>query len=278
MIGARAAPSDAPPWLATRPGTWQAVRGENSISSPEETCLAAPVGYLAAFGGGVISFVSPCVLPVVPGYLSLVTGLDFYATNEVQSRYGRNSRIVRETGLFILGFGIVFVLLGLTATTVGSALSDHRVLLTRISGVVVLAMALFLVGSLIGKAPWLYREARFQPDLSRFGPFAAPLAGAAFGFGWTPCLGPILASILAVAATTQGAATGAGLLAAYSLGLGVPFLVVGLAFNRAAGAVAWLRRRSLGIMVVSVTLLGLFGVLLVADRLTWVTTQLQTVV
>ncbi len=240
--------------------------------------MAAPVGYLAAFGGGVISFVSPCVLPVVPGYLSLVTGLDFYATSQGESRYGRSTRIVRETGLFILGFGIIFVLLGLTATTVGATLVSHRVVLTRISGFVVIAMALFLVGSLLGKAPWLYREARFHPDLSRFGPFAAPIAGLAFGFGWTPCLGPILASILAFAATTQGAAEGAALLAAYTVGLGVPFLVVGLAFNRAAGAIAWLRRRSMAIMLVSITLLGLFGALMVADRLTWVTTQLQTVI
>lgn len=235
--------------------------------------MAAPVGFLAAFGGGVISFISPCVLPVVPGYLSLVTGLDFYATSEPKTRH--IGHIVRETGFFICGFGVIFVLLGLTATTIGSTLNGHLVLLTRISGGVVLAMALFLAGSLLGKAPWLYREARFHPDLSRFGPLAAPIAGMAFGFGWTPCLGPILASILAFSATTHGTAEGAGLLAAYTLGLGVPFLVVGLAFNRATAALAWLRRRSTGIMLVSITLLGLFGVLLVADRLTWVTTELE---
>lgn len=235
--------------------------------------MAAPVGYIAAFGGGVISFVSPCVLPVVPGYLSVVTGLDFAATTDgVQRHIGR---IVRETSLFICGFGVVFVLLGLSATAVGSTLRSNQALLTRISGGVVLAMALFLAGSLLGKAPWLYREARFHPDLSRFGPFAAPVAGAAFGFGWTPCLGPILASISAFAASTRGAAEGAALLAAYTVGLGVPFLVVGVAFNRAAGAIAWLRRRSRLIMLASITLLGLFGVLLVADQLTWVTAQLE---
>jgi cytochrome c-type biogenesis protein len=232
--------------------------------------LAAPVGFVAAFGGGVISFVSPCVLPVVPGYLSMVTGVDFYSSAETH----RTGRIVRETGLFIAGFGLVFVLLGLTATTVGSSLSHHLVLLTRISGAVVLAMAVFLAGSLIGKAPWLYREARFHPDLSRFGPFAAPIAGIAFGFGWTPCIGPILGSILAFAATSKGVGEGAGLLAAYAAGLGVPFLIVGVAFNKATGAITWFRKRSTAIMLVSVTLLGLFGVLLVADRLTWVTTEL----
>jgi cytochrome c-type biogenesis protein len=236
--------------------------------------VSAPVGYIAAFGGGVISFVSPCVLPVVPGYLSLVTGLDFFPGEDGP---GRSSlRIARETGLFILGFGAVFVLLGLAATAVGGTLRGHQVLLTRLSGGVVLAMALFLAGSLLGKAPWLYREARFRPDLSRFGPLAAPVAGVAFGLGWTPCLGPILASITAFASTERGAAQGAGLLAAYALGLGVPFLAVGLAFGRLAGAVGLLRRHSRGIMLGSVTVLALFGALLVANRLTLVTSGLET--
>ena len=235
--------------------------------------MAAPVGYIAAFGGGVISFVSPCVLPVVPGYLSVVTGLDFFAA-EAGGR-SHALRIVRETSLFILGFGVVFVLLGLIATSVGSTLTHDKVLLTRVSGGIVLAMALFLAASLVAKAPWMFREARFHPDLSRFGPFAAPVAGAAFGFGWTPCLGPILASITAFAATTRGAAQGAGLLAAYAVGLGVPFLAVGLAFSRLAGAIGWIRRRSTAIMLGSVTLLALFGVLLVLNQLTWVTTELE---
>lgn len=235
--------------------------------------MSAPVGYVAAFGGGVISFVSPCVLPVVPGYLSVVTGLDFATSEDGARRHV--GRIVRETCLFILGFSVVFVLLELTATSLGGALFRNHVLLTRISGGIVVVMALFLAGSLAGRAPWLYREARFHPDLSRFGPFAAPVAGAAFGFGWTPCLGPILASILAVAETTHGTAEGAGLLVAYSLGLGVPFLAVGIAFSRLAGTISWLRRHSRGIMLVSVTLLGLFGVLLLFNQLTWVTTQLE---
>ncbi len=236
--------------------------------------MSAPVGYVAAFGGGVISFVSPCVLPVVPGYLAVVTGLDFATSEDGARRHV--AKIIRETSLFIAGFGTVFVLFGLVATSVGETLVHNKVLLTRISGAVVIAMAVFLAGSLLGKAPWLYREARFHPDLSRFGPFTAPIAGAAFGFGWTPCLGPILASITAFAATSNGSAQGAGLLAAYAIGLGVPFLVVGVAFNRTAGTVGWIRRRSRMIMLVSVTLLGLFGVLLLFNQLSWVTSQLET--
>jgi cytochrome c-type biogenesis protein len=241
--------------------------------------VTAPVGYVAAFGGGVISFVSPCVLPLVPGYLSVVTGMDFLGSREGQAeaQSGRQAlRVCRETALFILGFGIVFVMLGLAATSVGTALRDHQALLTRISGGIVLAMAVFLLGSLLGKAPWLYREARFHPNLSRFGPFAAPIAGVAFGFGWTPCLGPILASILAFATTARGTTTGAGLLAAYTVGLGAPFLAVGLAFTRLTGAIRWIRRRSNAIMIGSVSLLAAFGVLLVLDQLTLVTSELET--
>ncbi|HLI45513.1 MAG TPA: cytochrome c biogenesis protein CcdA [Acidimicrobiales bacterium] len=237
--------------------------------------VSAPVGYVAAFGGGVISFVSPCVLPVVPGYLSVVTGLDLYAGEDGAAAGRRALRICRETGLFILGFGVVFVLLELAATSLSAALVSNKVLLTRISGGVVLAMALFLAGSMIGRAPWLYREARFHPDLSRFGPLAAPIAGIAFGFGWTPCLGPILASIIAIS-STRGASGGAGLLTAYTLGLGVPFLAVGLAFTRLAGAIGWLRRHSNVIVLASVSLLAVFGVVLLLNRLTWVTSELET--
>lgn len=236
--------------------------------------MDAPVGYVAAFGGGVISFVSPCVLPVVPGYLSVVTGVDFFS--ETAREGGHSLKIARETGMFILGFGAVFVLLGLIATSIGATLNGDKDVITRVSGGVVIAMALFLAGSLLGKAPWLYREARLHPDLSRFGPLAAIVAGVAFGFGWTPCIGPILGSITAYAAS-KGAAAGTGLLVAYALGLGVPFLVVGLAFGRVAGALSFLRRRSRGIMLASVSLLGLFGVLLVMNRLTWVTSELETV-
>ena len=127
-----------------------------------------------------------------------------------------------------------------------------------------------------GGGPAFYREARFHPSLERYGPFAAPVAGAAFGFGWQPCLGPILASVSAVAASTGSAAQGAGLLAVYSLGLGVPFLVVGLALGRISGLLGVVRRHSRLITIVSVLVMGCFGVLLFTDRLTEVTSGLET--
>ncbi len=232
------------------------------------------VSYVAAFGGGVASFVSPCVLPIVPGYLAVITGLDF-ADPEQGSRH-HLFRIARDTILFVAGFTVVFVLLGITGATIGRAVFRDKELLLQISGALVIAMAVFLAGSLVLSRPGLYREARFHPNLDRFGAFAAPVAGAAFGFGWQPCLGPILAAVTAVAATTGSAGQGAALLGVYSLGLGIPFLIVGLALGRVSGMMAFVRRHSRAITMVSVVVMGAFGVLLVTDKLTWVTSELET--
>lgn len=236
--------------------------------------MTSGVSYFAAFGGGVASFLSPCVLPIVPGYLSLVTGLDLTALDGGLRRQA--GRIVRETALFMIGFAAVFILLAVTATSVGQAVVRNHVMLTRITGGVMLAMAVFLAAGLVVNAPFLYREARFHPDLSRFGPFAAPVAGVAFGFGWTPCLGPILSSIIALAAGSASPGSGALLLAVYSLGLGVPFLVVGLGFTRLTGALKWVRRHSRAVTITSITVLAAFGVLLVLNRLTQVTSMLES--
>ncbi len=235
---------------------------------------AAAIGYVAAFGGGVVSFLSPCVLPVVPAYLSVITGLNV-AEIEQGARH-QQRRIARDTGLFIAGFSAVFIALGLTATALGNALLRNQTTLTRVSGLLVLSFSLFLIGSLVLRSPWLYQEKRFHPSLSRFGPFAAPIAGAAFGFGWTPCIGPILGSVLALAATQGQAAQGGLLLAAYSAGLGLPFLATGLAFGRLTGAFTWVRRRFAALTLASAVSLAFFGVLLTLNRLTWVTSQLQT--
>lgn len=234
---------------------------------------AVNVTYLAAFGGGVISFLSPCVLPLVPGYLTIVTGVEVTAEDRPTGR--RLARIAAQTGLFVAGFSVVFVLLGLTATTIGSTLFSNVVLLTRISGVVLLLMAAYLVGSLVLRSPWLYQDKRAHPQLDRFGPFAAPVAGVAFGFGWTPCIGPILTSVLAVAATRGRAAEGAALLAVYSAGLGLPFLATGLAFGRVRGLFTWMRRHLPAVTWATAGSLAVFGGLLVANKLLWVTTQLQ---
>ncbi len=231
------------------------------------------LAYLAALGGGVVSFLSPCVLPLLPGYLSIVTGLDIATLEE--GRAGHTRRIVATTGLFIAGFGTVYVLLGLTAASLGQPLRDHQVALTRISGAIMLAMALFLIGSIFLRAPWLYQEKRFHPQLGRYGAAAPMVAGVAFGFGWSPCFGPILGSILGIAGSQQRVWAGASLLAVYSIGLGLPFLIAGLALDRAAGALGWVKRHSLAIVIGSAVVLGTFGVLLMFDELSRVSGDLQ---
>lgn len=235
--------------------------------------LATNVSLIAAFGGGVLSFLSPCVLPLVPAYLSVVTGLSVAELRE--RRADQLWQIARTTLLFVAGFTVVFVALGLTATAFGSALAAHQVLLSRISGVIVLAFAAYLAGSQFLMAPGAYGEARFHPHLARFGVFAAPIAGAAFAFGWSPCIGPLLGSVLTVAANSGSAWFGGALLAAYSLGLGVCFLAVALLLARFAVPMAWVKRHSRAITFVAAGLLAVLGVLLLTNQLEVITRWIE---
>ena len=240
-----------------------------------ETEAVTAVSYVIAFAGGLISFASPCVLPVVPGYLSVITGLDISELQ--QSKKSNTWTVVRDTSLFVLGFGSIFVLLGMSATTIGSFIFDQQILLTRLSGAMVLAMALFMLGSLYLQAPWLYREMRFHPQLGRYGRAAPTVAGVAFGFGWTPCIGPVLTSVLAIAAASGRATTGATLLATYALGLGIPFLITGLVMSRLTGSLNWVKSHLQHIVIGSSLFMAGFGVLLILNKLIWITTQLQSV-
>lgn len=235
---------------------------------------AADVGLLGAFLGGLVSFLSPCVLPVIPAYVSVVTGLSVTSVQEGGRSHLR--RVLGTAGGFVLGFSVVFVAMGLSLSAVGQALLGHRVLLTQISGLVVLAMALFLLASMFLKAPWLYQEMRWHPSLDRFGPFAAPVAGVAFGFGWTPCIGPVLTSVLAVAAGSGSAGQGTAMLVAYSAGLAVPFLGAALALDRLAGAFGFVKRHFAFLTVASALVLAAFGVLLAFNRMSLVTTLTQS--
>jgi cytochrome c-type biogenesis protein len=234
---------------------------------------AHSVNVLVAFGGGVISFLSPCVLPIVPGYLSLITGLSLGDLHE--GKAANAGRIAYTTALFVAGFTTVFVVLFLTTWSLSDTFVRHQDTLTRIAGGLVLLMAIYLAGSQLLTTPRLYREFRFHPHLERFGPFAAPVAGAAFGLGWSPCIGPVLGAVLFVADTQGETARGAALLIAYSVGLGLPFLAVGLALGRLAGVLGWVKRHSRAITLVSAALLGAFGVILLMNRLTLVTARLS---
>jgi len=231
---------------------------------------------LTAFGGGIISFLSPCVLPIVPGYLSLITGVSVGELQEGSDRHYLK-RIAINTGMFVAGFTVVFVLLGLITTTIGNELFRNQETLTRISGALVMLMALYLAGSQILMAPRMYQEFRFHPNLDRFGKAATPIAGAAFGLGWTPCIGPVLGAVLTFAAQGQSLLRATLLLVAYSAGLGCSFLAVGLAFGKLTTPLNWVKRHSRAITYVSAAVLFCFGVILLTDNLSQVTARLTSV-
>lgn len=236
---------------------------------------AASVGLLTAFAAGIVSFLSPCVLPIVPAYLSLITGLTIGDLKEGDTKV--LPRIAVDTGLFVAGFTVVFVLLGLITTALGDALFQNQETLTRISGALVILMALYLAGSQILMAPRMYQEFRFHPNLDRFGKAATPIAGAAFGLGWTPCIGPVLGAVLSFAAQGQSLIRATLLLVAYSAGLGCSFLAVGLAFGKLTTPLNWVKRHSRAITFVSAGILFFFGLVLLTDNLSQLTARLTDV-
>ena len=223
-----------------------------------------PAGWVVAFSAGMLSFFSPCVLPMVPGYLSLMSGVSVTDVAAGTVTATRTRTLVRSTLLFVAGFTVVFTALGATASAVGSALVEHQVGLNRLAGAVIIVMGLFLAGMVSPRL--LERERRFHVSPSKLGPFAAPVMGMAFAFGWTPCIGSVLAPILTLAAADGTVGRGVVLLVFYSLGLGVPFVVSGVALGRLTGTFAWVKRHFRVINVVSGLLLAGFGVLLLTNR------------
>ena len=224
----------------------------------------------AAFGAGVISFLSPCVLPLVPGYLAMMSGLNGEQLADPQGADQR--RVLRATLLFVAGFSVVFVALGASASAVGNFLFDHKVVFNRVAGLVVIVMGLFLAG--IASPRILEAEKRFRVSPRRLGPYAAPVMGMAFAFGWTPCLGPILAALLVMASHEGTVVKGAGLLLVYSLGLGVPFILSGIGLARLEKTFRFVKRHYRVINGVSGALLVGFGFLLFTNRLTLIASDL----
>lgn len=219
-----------------------------------------------AFIAGIFSFLSPCVLPLVPGYISFLSGLSL---EELRGGAERKT-ILKKAGLtsmfFVLGFSVVFVLLGASASFVGRLLAAHMQILTKVSGVIIIILALHLLGIL--KIGWLNIEKKL--DVSRFSPgfFGAFLIGIAFAFGWTPCIGPILAGILTLAATEKTVIKGMFLLAVYSAGLGIPFIITGFGvgiftrfFQRYKRFIRW------GEIIAGLLLLAI-GILIFSNNLT----------
>jgi len=208
---------------------------------------------------GVVSFTSPCCLPLIPGYLSYISALPL---SELGAREARATTLA-ASGLFVVGFTTVFVAMGISFALVGSALLRQLPLIVRIAGVVIVAMGLAMMGVL--RIPVLNRERRFDLARRPAGPGGAFGLGMAFAFGWAPCIGPVLATILAAAAATRTVVWGAVLLACYSIGLGLPFIALALGFQRARASMDWLRRNGRwvelagGVMLVAVGVLFISG-------------------
>ncbi|MFE7132914.1 cytochrome c biogenesis CcdA family protein [Streptomyces sp. NPDC057638] len=211
--------------------------------------LALPLALL----GGLVSFFSPCVLPLVPGYLSYVTGVG--GTDLADARRGR---MVLGASLFVLGFTAVFVSGGALFGYFGAQLQEHQEILSKVLGVVMVLMGAFFMGMM----PWLTRrEMRFHTRPAA-GLAGAPVLGALFGIGWTPCIGPTLSAVTILAAEQGSAVRGAVLTVAYCLGLGLPFILAAVAFRKALGAFAWVKRHYVWVMRIGGIMMIVTGLLL----------------
>ncbi|HSQ60003.1 MAG TPA: cytochrome c biogenesis protein CcdA [Acidobacteriota bacterium] len=221
------------------------------------------VSLLAAFLAGVVSFLSPCVLPLVPSYVTFITGVSFDELT-AEDKTGRVRRLtILHSIAFIVGFSIVFISLGATATAAGRFLREYQDLLRQVGGVLIILFGLYLTGLLPIAA--LSREAKFRMTSKPLGLLGSVLVGITFAAGWTPCIGPILASILLYASTAEKAGTGVLLLSIYSLGLGVPFFLASLGMNTFLAASRKLRASLRIIEIVSGVILIAFGVALVTN-------------
>ncbi|AKJ11553.1 cytochrome C biogenesis protein ResC [Streptomyces incarnatus] len=240
-----------------------AATGQNETVLNGALLIALPVALL----GGLVSFFSPCVLPLVPGYLSYVTGVA--GTDLAEARRGRMA-----TGalLFVLGFTAVFVSGGALFGFFGSTLQEYKDTLSKALGVLMILLGVFFMGLM----PWLtQREFRFHRRPAA-GLVGAPLLGALFGVGWTPCIGPTLASVIALSSQQASAGRGAILTVAYCLGLGVPFVLTAIAFRKALGAFGWVKRHYVWVLRAGGTMMIVTGVLLLTGAWDSLVQQMQT--
>lgn len=223
------------------------------------------VTFPAAFFAGLVSFVSPCVLPVIPGYLSFISGVSAEHMHDPARRSEVTRRVALNSAFFVFGFSVVFILLGWTASTLGQFLLSYLHIFNRVAGVCLVLFGLHVMGVL--RIGFLNYEKRFQARTKPLGVFGAFVVGLAFAFGWTPCIGPILAGVLTLAAQSESQAQGVGLLAVYSAGLGVPFFLTALAFQRFLGFFKWMRTHMRTVEIVSGVFLVAVGVLVFFNQL-----------
>jgi cytochrome c-type biogenesis protein len=227
---------------------------------------AVPIAFLA----GIVAFLSPCVLPLAPGYVSYITGL---TGAELADPKGRRLQVLTGSLLFVLGFSVVFVSYGVLFGSVGSLLLEYSDVINRVLGVLVIVMGLVFVGAI----PGMQREFRMH-RAPKWGVAGAPLLGLLFGLGWTPCIGPTLTAVQTLAFAEASALRGAILSLVYCLGLGLPFVLLALAFSRMAGAIGWVRKHYEWVMRIGGGMLIIVGILLVTglwtDFTVWLRVQM----
>ncbi|MEV7245620.1 cytochrome c biogenesis protein CcdA [Streptomyces sp. NPDC093248] len=243
--------------------TLAAVTSRNGTVLNGALLVALPVAVL----GGLVSFFSPCVLPLVPGYLSYVTGVT--GTDLQEARRGR---MAAGAALFVLGFTAVFVSGGALFGFFGATLQEYKDTLSKVLGVLMILLGVFFMGLM----PWLtQREFRFHRRPAT-GLVGAPVLGALFGIGWTPCIGPTLASVVALSSQQASAGRGAVLTVAYCLGLGVPFVLTAVAFRKALGAFGWVKRHYVWVMRAGGTMMIVTGVLLLTGAWDHLVNEMQS--
>lgn len=233
--------------------------------------MSDQVTLIAAFVAGFLSFISPCVLPLIPGYISFVSGATL---EDMRAPAGQHRRQVLITSLaFVLGFSIVFIALGASASAIGRFMMQKAPLLAKVAGAIIIVLGLHMMG--LFKLAFLEREKRAHVQRKPPGILGAMLVGIAFAFGWTPCIGPILGGILLVAGSKETVAEGVLLLAIYSAGLGVPFLLTSLAIDKFFALTARIRKHYHTIELVSGGLLVAIGVLIFTGQLTVIVRYLE---
>lgn len=231
------------------------------------------ISLLAAFSAGLLSFVSPCVLPLVPSYISYITGLSVEQLADVTERQRFKRSIVVNSLLFIAGFSGVFVALGASASLIGQLLWEYQDHVRRIGGILIIIFGLYLLGAL--KLNFLTTEKRLHFRSRPVGYLGSFLIGVAFAAGWTPCVGPVLGTILLYASTTESSMDGVTLLTAYSLGLGLPLFATALGVDRFLDYFKQVRAYLWGVSMVSGVFLVVVGVMIYANSLTLITSFLE---
>jgi cytochrome c-type biogenesis protein len=225
---------------------------------------ASNVGLVTAFLAGIVSFLSPCVLPVVPGYVSYIAGQAGGTSARAIER--RRSTALMMSAFFVLGFGTVFVILGASATAIGQLFLRYRYQANIVGGAIVVVFGLFMLGLL--PLRWFWRDIRLHPRLAGGHPATALVLGVAFGFGWTPCIGPVLGAILTVSAVQSSLQGSIGLLVAYALGLGVPFLLAALFMRQLLDRIKLLSRAGRGLQRAAGIIMVAFGLAMITGELT----------